>query len=111
MQGIAESWLVYRLTGSAALLGVAGFASQIPVLFLATIGGSVADRYNRHRILVITQTASMILRLRPARPASPGGAGGGPAFRLPPSLGVVTRFESPARRAFVAGLVGKEDRA
>jgi nitrate/nitrite transporter NarK len=45
------------------VVGVAGFASQIPVLFLATVGGTVADRFNRHRILVVTQTSSMVLPL------------------------------------------------
>ena len=44
MQTVAESWLVYRLTGSAALLGAIGFASQIPVFLIAPIGGAVADR-------------------------------------------------------------------
>ena len=44
MQSVAESWLVYRLTGSSALLGIAAFASQIPVFLLAPIGGTVADR-------------------------------------------------------------------
>src|SRR4051812_47976162 len=59
MQSVAESWLVYRLTGSVALLGLVGFSSQIPVFLLASIGGAVADRGNRHRILVITQSLSM----------------------------------------------------
>src|SRR5205814_517532 len=63
MQSVAESWLVYRLTGSSAMLGVAAFASQAPVLLFATIGGAVADRIDRHRIIVITQTVSMILPL------------------------------------------------
>ena len=44
MQSVAESWLVFRLTGSSALLGLSSFASQIPVFLLATIGGTVADR-------------------------------------------------------------------
>src|SRR3954467_9183152 len=63
MQSVAESWLVFRLTGSSALLGVAAFASQVPVLLLAPIGGIVADRADRHRVLVITQSVSMILPL------------------------------------------------
>src|SRR5262244_3057435 len=61
MQSVAQSWLVYRLTGSAVLLGLVGFASQIPVLLLAPIGGSIADRHNRRRMLIMTQTASMLL--------------------------------------------------
>src|SRR5437868_4845108 len=61
MQNIAQSWLVYRLTGSSFLLGAVGFASQIPIFLLAPIGGTVADRYNRHRVVIGTQIASMIL--------------------------------------------------
>src|SRR5438874_4720918 len=61
MQSVAQSWLVYRLTGSAVLLGLVGFSSQIPVLLLAPIGGSVADRYNRRRILISTQVSAMVL--------------------------------------------------
>src|SRR5262245_26330218 len=109
MQGIAESWLVYRLTGSAALLGVAGFASQIPVLFLATIGGSVADRYNRHRILVVTQTASMILPLTLAALVFSGRVHVWHVFALAAGLGVVNAFDVPARQSFVVEMVGKED--
>ena len=63
MQSVAESWLVYRLTGSSALLGVVRVRGQIPVFLFATIGGTVADRVNRHRIIVITQTLSMVLPL------------------------------------------------
>ena len=53
MQQVAEAWLVYRLTDSSALLGVAAFASQIPVFLFASVGGTVADRHNRHRIVII----------------------------------------------------------
>ena len=52
MQTTAQLWLVYKLTGSAALLGVFGFASQVPMLFLSSIGGYVGDRYDRQRRLV-----------------------------------------------------------
>src|SRR2546430_9886335 len=61
MQTVAQSWLVYRLTGSALLLGTVGFASQIPVFLVAPFGGTLADRYRRHRIILITQTSAMIL--------------------------------------------------
>ena len=63
MQNVAQAWLVYRLTGSAVLLGAAGFASQIPVFLLAPVGGVVADRYSRHRLVIATQAASMLLAL------------------------------------------------
>src|SRR5678815_1397854 len=61
MQSVAQSWLVYRLTGSAALLGLIGFAGQIPVFVLAPLGGVVADRVNRHRVLIVTQSVMMAL--------------------------------------------------
>src|SRR5437588_3204390 len=61
MQTVAQSWLVYRLTGSALLLGTVGFASQFPVFLMSPVGGIVADRRNRHRIVIATQTASMLL--------------------------------------------------
>jgi len=61
MQTVAQSWLVYRLTGSALLLGAVGFAGQIPVFLVAPLGGLAADRANRQRIVIATQTASMVL--------------------------------------------------
>jgi len=61
MQNVAQAWLVYRITGSPVLLGAAGFSAQIPVFLLAPVGGVVADRYSRHRLVIATQTASMLL--------------------------------------------------
>src|ERR1700745_2878203 len=61
MQSTAQLWLVYKITHSAALLGVFGFANQIPILVLASVGGYIGDRYNRHRGVIATQTASMSL--------------------------------------------------
>src|SRR5438034_5362393 len=57
---IATSWLVYRLTGSELLLGVVGFCSQIPMLVLSPFAGVLVDRWDRHRILVITQILSAL---------------------------------------------------
>jgi MFS family permease len=109
MQSVAEAWLVYRLTGSAALLGVAGFASQIPVLFLATIGGTVADRFNRHRILVVTQTLSMVLPLILATLVLTGRVQVWHVLTLAALLGIVNAFDVPARQSFVVEMVGKDD--
>ncbi len=61
MDQVAEAWLVYRLTGSALLLGTVAFASQIPVFLLAPIGGALADRVDRRKILIATQSAMMLL--------------------------------------------------
>ena len=109
MQTVAEAWLVYRLTGSAVLLGVAGFASQIPVFLLATIGGTVADRSNRHRILVVTQTTSMVLPLILAALVFTGHVRVWHVFALAATLGVVNAFDVPARQSFVVEMVGKDD--
>src|SRR6202166_5359453 len=61
MQSTAQLWLVYKLTNSAALLGVFGFANQIPILLLASIGGYVGDRYDRHPGVIVPTTGGMIL--------------------------------------------------
>ena len=61
MQTVAEAWLVYRLTGSSALLGVLGFVSQIPIFLLSPLAGLAADRWPRHRTVIVTQTTSMLL--------------------------------------------------
>jgi MFS family permease len=60
MQQIARAWLVYRLTDSAFLLGLVGFASQIPTFVLASFAGVMADRYNKHRIIIATQALAML---------------------------------------------------
>src|SRR6201988_1479372 len=61
MQTVAESWLVYRFTGSGLKLGAVGFARQNPVFLIAPIGGIVADRSNRKHVVIGTQVASMLL--------------------------------------------------
>jgi MFS family permease len=109
MQSVAEAWLVYRLTGSAALLGVSSFASQIPVLLLAPIGGTVADRADRHRIIITTQTLSMIMPLVLAALTLTHQVKVWHVFALTTCLGVVNAFDIPARQAFLVEMVGRED--
>ena len=60
MQRIALPWLVYQMTGSEVLLGVVGFASQIPSFLLAPVAGVLIDRWSRYRVLVVTQIISMV---------------------------------------------------
>src|SRR5258706_12015525 len=60
MTRIATSWLVYKLTGSALLLGVVGFAGQIPSFLLAPFAGVLVDRWTRHRVLIATQALAMV---------------------------------------------------
>jgi MFS family permease len=109
MQMVAQSWLVYRLTGSSFLLGSVGFASQIPVFLLAFIGGSVADRYNRHKIVIGTQISSMILAFVLAILTLTNAVQVWHIFVLSALLGVVNAFDMPVRQAFTVELVGKED--
>ena len=59
MQSVAQSWLIYRLTGSAWLLGFIAFIGQVPVFLLAPVGGVLADRHSRHRIILLTQALAM----------------------------------------------------
>ena len=109
MQSVAQAWLVYRLTGSTVLLGLVGFASQIPVFLLATAGGAVADRYRRRRILLVTQVANMLLALLLAGLTLGGHIEVWQVFILAAASGVVNAFDIPTRQAFVADLVGRDD--
>jgi MFS family permease len=109
MQSLAQAWLVYRLTGSAAQLGLVSFCGQIPVFLFATIGGSVADRFPRHRIVIATQTSAMILAGILAALTLTGVVQVWEIFVLAFCLGVVNAFDIPARQAFVVEMVGKED--
>lgn len=109
MQTVAQSWLVYRLTESPVLLGANGFASQIPVFLMAPIGGVVADRFNRHRILLVTQTTSMVLAGTLAALTLTGRVTVPIVFITAALLGIVNGFDIPARQAFVVQMVGRED--
>jgi MFS family permease len=109
MQSVAQSWLVYRLTGSSLLLGSVGFAGQIPVFLLAFIGGAVADRYKRHRVVLAAQVLFMILAFILAALALLGVVQVWHVFVLAALVGVVNAFDIPARQSFFVELVGKED--
>jgi MFS family permease len=109
MQTVAQSWLVYRLTGSGLLLGAVGFASQIPVFLVAPIGGITADRANRQRIVIATQTASMILAFILAALTLTGKVQVWHIFVLAALLGVVNAFDIPGRQSFLVDMVGKDD--
>lgn len=109
MQTIAQSWLVYRLTGSSLLLGSVGFASQIQVFLLAPLGGTVADRYDRHRVVIVTQTLSMLLAFVLAGLTLSGWVRIWHIFLLASLLGAVNAFDIPTRQAFAIDMVGRED--
>jgi len=109
MQTVAQAWLVYRLTGSPALLGLVTFASQLPILLLAPVGGVIADRYSRHRILLATQAAAMALAAVLAVLTLTDRVAVWEVFVLAGLLGAVNAFDISARQAFVVEMVGRED--
>jgi MFS family permease len=109
MRSVARSWLVYRLTGSSVLLGLVGFAGQVPVFLLAPVGGAFADRHNRHRLVIATQAASMILSFVLAALTLTGVIRVWHIMVLAVLLGVVNAFDIPTRQAFIVELVGRED--
>src|SRR5580698_2576791 len=109
MQNVAQSWLVYRLTGSALLLGSVGLASQVPVFLFAPLGGIAADRFNRRQIVIATQTASMVLAFILAALTLFHKVQVWHVFVLASLLGIVNAFDIPGRQSFLVDMVGKED--
>jgi MFS family permease len=109
MQTTAQQWLVYKLTGSAALLGLFGFANQVPMLFLAWMGGYVGDRYNRHRGVIATQTCSMILAFALAALTLTHHINKWNLIFIAFLVGIVNAFDVPIRQAFFVHMVGKDD--
>jgi MFS family permease len=109
MQNVAQAWLVYRLTGSSVLLGSVSFAGQIPVFLMSPPGGIVADRFSRHRVVIATQTASMLLAFALAGLTLTGVVQIWHIFVLAALLGVVNAFDIPARQAFIVDMVSRDD--
>jgi MFS family permease len=109
MTRIATSWLVYRLTGSALLLGVVGFAGQIPSFLLAPFAGVLVDRWNRHRLLVATQVLALLQSLALAILALTGIVQIWHVIALSVFQGLINAFDMPARQAFVVEMIEKRE--
>ncbi len=109
MQSTAQLWLVYKLTNSAALLGVFGFANQIAILLLASVGGYIGDRYNRHLGVIWTQTVSMILAFTLAALTFAHLLKVWHLILIAFLVGIVNAFDVPIRQAFLVQMVGKDD--
>ena len=109
MQQVAMSWLVYRLTGSAFLLGVVGFTSQIPTLLFAPVAGVLADRWNRRRLLIITQTLAMLQAALLAAAVLSGAIQVWQIIVLSMFLGIVNAFDIPIRQSFVVEIVSHRE--
>ncbi len=109
MQSVAQAWLAYQLTHSAALLGVVGFAGQIPALLFSPAGGVVADRFARRQVLLATQATSMLLAFALAALTLSGRVTIAWILGLAALSGVVNAFDIPTRQAFAVDMVGRED--
>ena len=110
MQRIAMGWLVYRLTNSAFVLGLVGFTGQIPIFLLTPFAGVLADRLNRHRMLVVTQTLAMIQAFVLALLILTGTIAVWHVVSLSVFLGLVDALDMPVRQAFLVEMIeNRED--
>jgi len=109
MQQIAMVWLAYRLSGSAFVLGMVGFASQIPILVLGAFGGVMTDRFDRRRLLLVTQALSMVQALLLALLAWRDAATPAHLIGLAFGLGCINALDVPARQSIVVQLVHDRD--
>jgi MFS family permease len=109
MQQVAVGWLVYRLTDSALLLGLTAFVSQGPSFFLAPLAGVLADRFDKRRIVLVTQSVMMVQAAALATLVLTGHASIGLIITLMAVLGAAVGFDIPARQAFLIEMVGDKD--
>ena len=105
MTSVATSWLVYRLTGSAWMLGVVGAAGQIPNFVLAPFAGILVDRVDKHRLLVVTQTAAMVQSFTLAWLTLSGRATIPGLIALNLIDGAITALDLPLRQSFVIEMI------
>jgi len=109
MQHVAMSWLVYRITDSAMLLGVVGFTSQIPTFLISPVAGVFADRWDRRRLLLATQSLAMLQAAFLAVVVLAGIVQVWHIILLSLILGVVNAFDIPIRQAFVVEMVEQRE--
>jgi MFS family permease len=109
IQYLAMSWLVYRLTGSAWLLGVTGFASQIAILLLAPFGGLWADRFDRRKLLLVTQIAAMVPGFALAALAYANAVEVWHVIVMGALFGVIMAIDVPVRQSFTPAMVPVRD--
>ena len=109
MQQIAMSWLAYRLSNSAVVLGMVGFASQIPILLLGSIGGVMSDRFDRRRLMIVTQTLALAQALLLAWLTWQSWVTPHWLIALAFLLGCINAVDVPTRQALTVQLVDRED--
>ena len=109
MQIVAQGWLVYQLSGSELALGIVGFAAAIPVLLISPWAGVVVDRVPKRKLLIVTQTCSMLLAFMLAALTFTGVVQVWQVVLIAMALGTVNAFDGPTRQSFVVEMVGRED--
>jgi MFS family permease len=109
MQSVAQGWLMHRLTGSAFMLGLLGFAQFLPVMLLSLWAGVVADRMDKRRLILTTQTLALIQAAVLAIVVSLGVVQPWMVLVLAFVFGIINAFDLPARQSFLVEMVGKED--
>src|SRR5215467_4873394 len=109
MTRVATSWLVYRLTKSAFLLGFTSFASQLPIFFLSPVAGVLVDRWNRHSTLLITQVLAMLQSLALAGLALSGHITVRDVILLMLFQGLINTVDMPARQAFLVQMIERPE--
>ncbi len=109
MQRVAQGWLAYRLTGSALLLGVVTFASSAPAFFLSPLAGVIADRTDRHRMLIAAQVALMLQAFLLAWVTLVGAVTPNRLIAFALFLGLGSALENPVRQSFFVEMVSRED--
>jgi MFS family permease len=109
MQRIALPWLVYHMTGSAFLLGLVGFAGQIPTFLLSPVAGVVVDRFSRYKVLLITQILSLVQASILAALALTGTIQIWHIVLLSVIFGCINAFDTPSRHSFVIEMVEKKE--
>ncbi|MDB6019524.1 MAG: major facilitator superfamily 1, partial [Pedosphaera sp.] len=109
MTQTASLWLVYHLSSSAFLLGLVGFASQVPMFIIAPFAGVWVDRVNRHRLLIVTQILSMLQSLGLAAFALTGTINAPILVWMSLVQGFVNAFDMPVRQALVVEFIEKKE--
>ena len=109
MQSVAQGWLVYSLTHSPLLLGLTSFAGQVPVFFVAPFGGTLSDRVDRRRLLMLTQALSMLQAAILATLTLTHVVQVWEIVTLAFSMGLINAFDVPTRQAFTIEMVGRDD--
>ncbi|MGD0144019.1 MAG: MFS transporter, partial [Rhizomicrobium sp.] len=109
MQSVAQGWLVYTLTHSPFLLGLTSFCGLVPVFFMSAFGGTISDRVDRRRMLIVTQSLSMLQAAILAGLTLAHVVQVWEVIVLAASMGLINSFDVPTRQAFTIEMVGRED--